>query len=1068
MATRDEVLNAYATTPGATANPDEAGINYWMGSGLGNFAQTVADINAQKNAVTNAPLANATNAAVNGPLQASTPAAVIPTSVTTAPLANATNAASTAGPLPIVAPAAVIPTSVTTAPLANATNAITTAGPSPATIAGGLAALPTAVTTPTATASALTSQAALDAAAKANPGQMVTDPNTGEDRYSPSAEERAADAAGNAKVTQDLQDANDAASGYKTSGLQGAKASDLMAEMAKQEGMTVEQFLDPKRAIVNEGDLQPESKPYNIPGIGIVYYNPKDAGAIGNIIPKGVDAAGNTISAHYYTDANGVVQRGPDIVDPKQSWIDQHLGDLVKMGIMGMATAGLGGAGGILSNALGGGTVGTIGSGAILGGANSALQDENILKGAVTGGLGAGLAPLTSGITSALPAGTDPMVAKAVASGLTGAGTAALTGGDVLKGGLTGAAGSILSNSISKGLAGVFPDNPKLDAVAAKFIANGIINPNSLSNPITAGNALINAYKAMTADQKAASGITKADIQEIDTKTGGLPIDAVSDTPSPVSTLNPEDNLAFPNDDSNIRLQDTSGTLANVADAILPSKGVDDTSFISDSDLPSVDVTGKRLIDDNIFPINIDDSRPFNGNIPSIDITGKRPVDETIPSIDITGKRPVDENIPSIDITGKRPVDETIPSIDITGKRPVDETIPSIDITGKRPVDETIPSIDITGKRSVDETIPSIDITGKRPVDDTITLADTIPSIEVTGKRPVDDTIPSITITGKKPVDDTIKLTDPTATTVTTPAVVPPVIVPPVVTPTVTPSYTPSNLSSITQAAGPSKISPQFVTLGKTGKAYTPKELKQLYEKIEAQKEEQAMQKQQDLNSLEVSPEESAAAAPTIASLFGFADGGTVSSSNMFDPATALTGLANAGLPTKFGSPNVGQIGKMGTTYTPKLLPQLMEVLKSRGMTFADGGEVHDPNVQGIAGIGGLAHGGKPALHYHGAPEGHNPEFVTGTTGHYVQGKGTGQSDDIPAMLADGEFVLDAETVSALGDGSNKAGAAILDAMREAIRKHKRSAPLNKIPPAAKSPLDYIKEGMKMKGTKHG
>jgi hypothetical protein len=81
--------------------------------------------------------------------------------------------------------------------------------------------------------------------------------------------------------------------------------------------------------------------------------------------------------------------------------------------------------------------------------------------------------------------------------------------------------------------------------------------------------------------------------------------------------------------------------------------------------------------------------------------------------------------------------------------------------------------------------------------------------------------------------------------------------------------------------------------------------------------------------------------------------------------------------------------------------------------------------------------------------------------GAYVEGPGTGQSDDIPAMLADGEYVIDAETVSALGDGSNKAGAKVLDHMRKQIRSHKRAAPLSSIPPKAKSPLQYMEMGKK-------
>ena len=78
------------------------------------------------------------------------------------------------------------------------------------------------------------------------------------------------------------------------------------------------------------------------------------------------------------------------------------------------------------------------------------------------------------------------------------------------------------------------------------------------------------------------------------------------------------------------------------------------------------------------------------------------------------------------------------------------------------------------------------------------------------------------------------------------------------------------------------------------------------------------------------------------------------------------------------------------------------------------------------------------------------------TRGFAVGGAGTGQSDDIPTMLSDGEYVIDADTVAALGDGSSKAGALALDKMREEIRKHKRSAPTDKIPPKAKSPLEYL------------
>jgi predicted nucleic acid-binding Zn-ribbon protein len=143
---------------------------------------------------------------------------------------------------------------------------------------------------------------------------------------------------------------------------------------------------------------------------------------------------------------------------------------------------------------------------------------------------------------------------------------------------------------------------------------------------------------------------------------------------------------------------------------------------------------------------------------------------------------------------------------------------------------------------------------------------------------------------------------------------------------------------------------------------------------------------------------------------------------------------------------------------------------------------------------------------------GHVPEFITGHTGHYAEGKGDGQSDDIKALLNEGDYVMDAEAVAQLGNGSSKAGksvleqfrksmpqnnhkvggkvpamiadgeyvlpsafvsslgkgdgnkgAEMLDNMRHALRDHKRSAPLNKIPPPSKSPLEYLRDGSKMK-----
>jgi hypothetical protein len=77
--------------------------------------------------------------------------------------------------------------------------------------------------------------------------------------------------------------------------------------------------------------------------------------------------------------------------------------------------------------------------------------------------------------------------------------------------------------------------------------------------------------------------------------------------------------------------------------------------------------------------------------------------------------------------------------------------------------------------------------------------------------------------------------------------------------------------------------------------------------------------------------------------------------------------------------------------------------------------------------------------------------------GRYVKGEGHGREDRIPALLSDGEYVFDAETVSMLGDGSSDAGAKKLDQMREQIRKHKAGGlARGRMSPDAKDPSRYL------------
>lgn len=78
--------------------------------------------------------------------------------------------------------------------------------------------------------------------------------------------------------------------------------------------------------------------------------------------------------------------------------------------------------------------------------------------------------------------------------------------------------------------------------------------------------------------------------------------------------------------------------------------------------------------------------------------------------------------------------------------------------------------------------------------------------------------------------------------------------------------------------------------------------------------------------------------------------------------------------------------------------------------------------------------------------------------GYAVGGPGDGRDDKIPAMLSDGEYVIDAETVAMLGNGSSKAGAEALDNFRVNVRKHKgRQLAKGQFSVKAKKPEQYLK-----------
>ena len=312
--------------------------------------------------------------------------------------------------------------------------------------------------------------------------------------------------------------------------------------------------------------------------------------------------------------------------------------------------------------------------------------------------------------------------------------------------------------------------------------------------------------------------------------------------------------------------------------------------------------------------------------------------------------------------------------------------------------------------------------------------------------------------------------------------VVPPVVVTPTVTPKVTiapkvttPTSTTTSKGALPTVTDPTGIAGKVLTLGQLGKemAYDEK-LKQL---TVPTSKEYAYAADDPLSNVDVYKALMAANAPAVGGASPvspyatamaqqnpydtsqysqyFAEGGqpddtqsektTARDYGNADIMDALKNLGNIGSGLKPLGPKVFALGQVGSPSQAKALqqmnviPQLAALLQSRGMRLAEGGSTDHQHPE---------YDGTPVFRSGG---------LDGLGGKYVEGKGDGTSDDITAMLANGEYVFSADVVSALGNGSNKAGAAELDHMVQAIRSRARSAPPDKLPPDAKAPLEYLK-----------
>ena len=78
--------------------------------------------------------------------------------------------------------------------------------------------------------------------------------------------------------------------------------------------------------------------------------------------------------------------------------------------------------------------------------------------------------------------------------------------------------------------------------------------------------------------------------------------------------------------------------------------------------------------------------------------------------------------------------------------------------------------------------------------------------------------------------------------------------------------------------------------------------------------------------------------------------------------------------------------------------------------------------------------------------------------GGTIKGAGSGQSDEIPAMLSNDEHVIDASVVSLLGEGSSEEGHRRLEKLKALIRKQAGMKNTKSIPQKQRGIGSLLKE----------
>jgi hypothetical protein len=407
------------------------------------------------------------------------------------------------------------------------------------------------------------------------------------------------------------------------------------------------------------------------------------------------------------------------------------------------------------------------------------------------------------------------------------------------------------------------------------------------------------------------------------------------------------------------------------------------------------------------------------------------PVDPS--ALTVTGTRIANLTSPSVNIssTNKAPVAKDAEVLDpnrivVTGTRTPNLTSPSVNFssTNNAPVAKDAEVLDpnrivVTGTRTPDLTSPSVNFssTNNAPVANDVDALD--PNrIVVTGTRTPDLTSPSVDISSinNPPAANDTGALDPNRI---------------VVTGTRTPDLTSSTLAV-----------PGF-TLSDDTLADIEKKAAEEQAKEDEERKKLGVSDYLRLASL---------AAGLIGGGGGGGGGGGAAGSQAINP------IFSAKLPTP-GKDGAFKVG--GLDYTAPPATDTYRYAMGPAMDIRAGTDLSKATSP-YAGYGPGTLGEETFKRVTGMSHGGAMGYARGSSrdSFAVEGPGTGRSDDIPAVLSDGEYVIDAETVALLGDGSSKAGAKKLDEMRVKVRKHKgRNLAKGKFSVNAKRPEKYLSGG---------